>query len=489
LPPGTALAILLYRTDLPGRQWLRFALLLELFVPLPLITCGWQGASAILPETGRWAPWRTGFGIAVWLHAAAALPWVVVVVGQGLLAVEPELEEEAATMAGPWRVLARVSLSRARAALGAAGLWVAVLVAGEITITDLMQIRTFAEEVYSQFVAPEPTDTTGGDPVARALAAALPWAAALAGIVLLTARRWERDLPAGDLAGVPRPFALGRWRWPAAAASGIVALVLVGVPVFGLVWRAGEQRGGAWSFAELLVQLTRAARSDRGVLLSSLASAAEAGLLTGTLALLLCWAVRGTRFFLSLVLAILALALALPGPVLGVGLKEVIHRLLDLAGWDWLGSVLYYGPSPLPLVWVDLVRFLPLAMALLWPVVRLVPPELMEAARVDGARPWQEFLHVTWPLSRAAWGRACLAAGILSLGELSAGKLVATPGCPGYAQELFARMHYGVTPDLAAGCLLLLAIVTLLAGGVFIQPAAAGARPRPPACERSAGRG
>ena len=50
---------------------------------------------------------------------------------------------------------------------------------------------------------------------------------------------------------------------------------------------------------------------------------------------------------------------------------------------------------------------------------------------------------------------------VLALGELSAGKLVATPGGETFAHEVFKRMHYGVTNHLAALCLVLLAMVAV----------------------------
>jgi len=44
---------------------------------------------------------------------------------------------------------------------------------------------------------------------------------------------------------------------------------------------------------------------------------------------------------------------------------------------------------------------------------------------------------------------------------LSADKPIETAGWPGYAFTVFARMHYGVTADLAARCLWLLLVVTV----------------------------
>jgi ABC-type Fe3+ transport system permease subunit len=62
--------------------------------------------------------------------------------------------------------------------------------------------------------------------------------------------------------------------------------------------------------------------------------------------------------------------------------------------------------------------------------------------------------------------RAVWAVAVLSLGELGASKLVCTPGAQTFAHEVFNQMHYGVTNDLAALCLVLLGMVIL--GGAVV---------------------
>lgn len=117
------------------------------------------------------------------------------------------------------------------------------------------------------------------------------------------------------------------------------------------------------------------------------------------------------------------------------------------------------------MLWVDVIRFFPCAVAYLWPLVRLWPRELRDAARVDGFTPGQELRLLIAPaFARPALVAAAVVA-VLSLGELSAGKLVSTAGMQSYAEILFADMHRGVTPALAAQCLLLLAAV---AAGVVL---------------------
>jgi iron(III) transport system permease protein len=484
LPPGIAGAVLLYRTELPGRHLCRLLMLLTLFVPLPLFTSGWQTIlgsggwlplpawSGAAPDVTLWTPWGQGIGSAIWIHAVATLPWVVLLAGQGVSWVERELEEDALTLWPAWLVLLRVTLPRAGAALAAAALWVSLQTATEISVTDVMQVRTFAEEVYTQIVG-GPVVEEG---IARAVAATLPFVLLTALVVGVMAGRWERHLPASrsadanPLGRTPLLFELGRWRWPLAVLLGVLAMMLIGVPLGSLVWRAGLTGAPPqWSVVTTLHYLRRACRPPDGVMLrDSLLLAAAAGVLVAALALLTCWAARGSRWFRGGVLILLAVAWAMPGPLLGVGLKIVIDRLLGITDSRWLAQQLYHGPSPLPLVWVDVIRFFPCAVALLWPLTRLIPTELSDAARVDGAAPAQELRHVVWPLLSSAFGPAALVVAVLSLGEVSAGKLVATPGMPSYATDIFTQMHYGVTNELAARCVLLLLLVAAGGAGVVL---------------------
>src|ERR1043165_6871434 len=144
LPLGLGVAVLLFRTSLPLRRCFLFLLSLSLFVPLPILVSSWQaflGADGWLP-LAFWRSedrlWATGLGAAIWIHALAALPWVAFITGIGLTWVEPELEDEAAQIVGPWRVLAFVTLPRARASILAAALFVMLQTAGEISVTDMM---------------------------------------------------------------------------------------------------------------------------------------------------------------------------------------------------------------------------------------------------------------------------------------------------------------------------------------------------------------
>lgn len=164
-----------------------------------------------------------------------------------------------------------------------------------------------------------------------------------------------------------------------------------------------------------------------------------------------------------------------------MGLKELISLLLSLEEFVLrsLGlsldfppfrSALYDQPSPLPGIWACAIRFFPVAVAILYPVVRSIPKELHEAATLDGVNPWQ---YVGWPMLRRAIGVTAVAVAVLSLGEVSASKLVVPPHLNVYVLDLFNQMHYGTESGVAAMCLVQVAITGI---AVAVGRAVPGAR-------------
>jgi iron(III) transport system permease protein len=469
LPAGIVGAVLLYRTNLPLRGLFRFLAILTLFVPLPLVATAWQaavGTAGWLPiaawKQAGWSPWATGTGPAILVHAVAGLPWVILLVGQSLCWVERELEEEALLAAGPWRVLCRVTLPRCLPAVCAAGLWVALQTATEVTVSDVMQVRTFAEEVNLQFALGD------DDTLARAVAVTLPLVLLTGCLVVTVTHQMERTLPAlGTWLRPPDLFPLGRARWPYLVLVLLVVGFLVGVPLCSLVWKAGL--GGSpptWSLQTTAHFVSNAVLARGGLVVRSLVLAGMAGAVAAALGLVVCWLGLDSPRFRTVALGLMAVAWVLPGPVVGLGLLRTFDWLISLSGSGWVAAALWFSDSPLPVLWAHGLRFFPCAVAVLWPLVRLVPRELRDAARVDGASPRQELCLLVLPLTLLPWVRATLVATVLSLGELSAAKLAATPGSHTLAVEIFMQMHTGVTNDLAALCLLLLLAVAA-AGGAF----------------------
>ena len=450
IPLGLLLAVLLFRTDLFGRRILLALFALAAFIPLPLHATAWLGA---LGNAGRMQamglpPILVGrFGAAV-VHAIAALPWVILVAGVGLCSVEPELEESAMLEFGSLRVLSKVTFRRAIGSIAAAALAVAVLTAGDMTVTDLLQVRTYAEEAYVQFIL--------GRGLADAAVVALPPMVFLGLMILIVGRSLSQLDPARLASSFSRAriWRLGGWR----VTAGVLIMTLVGniiaFPLYGLLWRAGRVGGRAtlgrapiWSVKGLSGTLVYASGEIARPLMASLFWAAIAATITTLIAFGLAWTSRRSRAWRTILLATIVVALATPGPIAG--------RALILAYRNW--PTLY--DSSAMVVIAQSFRALPYVLLVIWPFARSFPREYLESASLDGHGPWVQLFYVVLPLSLRALVAAWMVALALGLGELPATDQVCPPGIPPMSVFLWGLLHTGVDSHLAGVALVMLAVI------------------------------
>lgn len=87
-------------------------------------------------------------------------------------------------------------------------------------------------------------------------------------------------------------------------------------------------------------------------------------------------------------------------------------------------------------------RLFPLAMVTLLAALKGIPRDLYEAARVDGASPWQQFRHVTLPGIRSATSALVLLLAIWAFGRAFTIIFVMTGGGPAAATETLVVQTY-----------------------------------------------
>lgn len=463
---GGITAIVLARTTIKGRLLWAGLLSAGLFIPLPMLLSGWyllaQNGGAPMPAL--WPmEWRITGTIIV--HAFIGIPWAVLILSLGQLWIEPELEEEMSLHAPFTAVFRRIILTGCWPFLGMTVLLVSWPTWHEITVTDFFKVRTLAEEVYLQL------NDGSMDEAPRAVAAILPWCLFFMLLTRCCMKCWQKQCPARWPSNMKqRRYKLGRLEPFVQLWLLLVLALLVIIPVAGLIARAGmdysSSNGPTWSFHDVVNRVGKVITNQSEILLQSLSLAAMTGLTTAASALLLAWLARGSKRCESLTWSCAALLWALPGPILGLGLLSFIQLLIHWPGGTIWSSWLYSEPSPLPDIWVGCLRFLPLAWLVFWPIVRQLPVQWDEAAWIDGASPWQRLQILYLP---RLWRPALIIAlgiGLLSLGEISASKLVTTPGYLPLAHHLFQQMHAGADAEVAALSLTLVLPTLLCTGGL-----------------------
>jgi iron(III) transport system permease protein len=451
LPVGALVGWLLARTDLAGRRAMLVLFGLMLFVPLYLQAAAWQagfGVQGWFTLAGGGPVLLEGWPGVIWIHVMAAIPWVVLITAVGFRAIDPELEELSLLDASPAKVFWSTSLPAARSALGTAAIWVAIVVAGEMTVTDLFARRTYAEEVYTRLeIGPQP-----GDPPLGLLPGVLLTAALIVAGLAVARECIPRRRPASlENRWV---FRLGAWHVPALLLVGLVLAVSLGVPLGNLAYKAGVMvaqtdagRVRIWSPLKCLKMVASSPwifRREWGWSLLVGSLAATAATIVGTA---LAWLARRGGFWASLVVTLSAIGLAVPGPVLGLA----IIGLLNQRGIPPLVYLYDYTIAAPWLAWT--ARALPPATLILWQGLGTIPTELLEAAAIDGAGPMARLVRIAIPNRLPALALAWLVALAVASGDLAASILVVPPGMETLSRRIFGLIHYGIEDQVAGICL------------------------------------
>lgn len=150
-------------------------------------------------------------------------------------------------------------------------------------------------------------------------------------------------------------------------------------------------------------------------------------------------------------LGVLGAGLAVPAPIVGLGLITL---------WDHNWSAAIYQSLVIVLLgWF--ARFLPVAIFLAQGALARVPRELESAAALAGRGPLGRFAAVVIPNAAPGLAAAWLATYVLSATEFSATLLIAPPGSPLLAPSVVNLMRRGQDPEIAACQFLLLAVIAL----------------------------
>lgn len=486
LPLGGLLAVLVGKVDTLGRRAATVILLAMLFIPLHLHAAAWRAGfgglgwfTQLSAGDGPVDPLLSGAAGAIWVHATAAIAWVALIVGAALRGVDPRLEEDSLLFFSAPRVLWRVSLRCAAGAFVVATGWVLVIAAHEMAASDLFQVRTFAEEVYTQHAlglfdpGQSPSEDQRMQAIQLALGLSAVWGVAVA--VLWGVGGWlshAKDQPKGK----PWLWKPTKGRASSSVALWLLLLLVAGMPIGNLVFKAGGRavRDGdswrrEWSAGKVVSQLAAAPVRHR----RELGQSAKLGACVATGAVLvggaIAWRlVRGGPERLVW-LALLAACLTTPGPLIGIGAIRIFNQPSDSPCWflSWA-----YDHTLLVTWLVQMIRATPIAALVLWPVWRSLPRNVLDAAALDGAARWLVAARMRLPAVASVW----LIALAISFAELSATLLVMPPGDQTITLQLFNLLHSGVDDRVAAISLWMIGLLVVVSWGVLrLGTAARGA--------------
>jgi multiple sugar transport system permease protein len=147
----------------------------------------------------------------------------------------------------------------------------------------------------------------------------------------------------------------------------------------------------------------------------------------------------------------------------GLFRSGIIHQRIN-----WLGDP---NLALISVIVVNVWRGVPFFAISLLAGLQTISPELHEAAAIDGARAWQRFRHVTWPLLLPVTLVVMLFSVIQTFADFQL-VYVLTGGGPANATQLFATYAYQIgigTGLLSQGAAISLAVFPVLLLVVIVQ--------------------
>lgn len=414
-------------------------------------------------------PLVSGWWAATWVHGLVAAPQIALMLFVCNFRQGRIYEEQALLDAGSWTIFSRITLWRFAPVILIGVLWVIVGCAREITVVDLYQVETFAEQIYLGYslgngsanpvnsisVAPVDVEINYGWQTPLLYVVSLTLVGAIAVFVMA-------DLVRPKLNDV-RPQRV-RSSFSSAGGVGVSLLLLamlVVAPIANVVTRASffvESSGGALIQKYSLTQAWLAVKKSLADYQLEMFWSAMISLAASTVAVIIVLAMirlsAKSRIRQAIVLMVIAIGLALPGPVIG----------------SWLNGLLADVESELVRYWIDYTIFAPvvanviftgpLIAILIWFVLRRTPESVDAAGQLDGATAAARFWHIdfasNWTAVLGCWLFGC----VLCFGELAASQMVRPAGMDTVSRKMLGDLHAGVN-ELTAGATMLVALLAV----------------------------
>ncbi|HEV8471006.1 MAG TPA: iron ABC transporter permease [Candidatus Limnocylindria bacterium] len=470
---GVLFAVLLTRTDLPGRRFLHDIVILPFYVSPLVLAFAWAivygpsgfatiGVGTIL-GLPTWQLYTVG-GMAV-VAAVYFVPYSYLYATGSLALTDPQLEDASRIAgAGPFRTLWSITLPLLRPAI-LSGTLLTLVSTVELLSIPLVLGQPVGVQVLATFLYGTATRSTPNDyGIVAATSVAM-----LVGITLLV---WlqtritgpeRRYVTVGGKAIRGRVVALGAMRWPVSALLWLYIAAGVALPLLGIFAQAST------SFLTPLVNPLELLTLDNfkqifeqpayvGSIRNSLIIATVGGLLATVFIAFAVLVTNRSDFPLRGALAYVALyPRAIPGIIVGIGF---LWTMLLIPGLGGIRNTL------IALTVAFTVRFLPIGFGAVMPSVLRISGELDRASRVAGASWLTTMRAILVPLLRPALASAFVLLFVSFLKEYASALFLVAGGSEVIGTTMIEFWRQGNSGPVAAlaATQLVLTLVAIVVG-------------------------
>ena len=426
---GLPLAVLIARTNLPFKKYIKYLYITPIFIPPTLIAITWISLAGS-------AGWLYSIPGSVCILTLCYFPFVTLLSISGLSVVNRDLEDAAGLEFTKLGVLRHVTIPYAANYILSGAIFVFVCALSNYEVPALLGVRTFPVEIFAQFSAFYNTKL--------AVLYSLPLVAAATALVLVMGSLMSgKDYVAvGRHWREPRVMPLGkRTKTTALLFAGALLVTSVILPLATLLKKAGGLKvyGKALNLSlnELIFSFTWAFIGATVITLVSFIISYLLARKEGR------W--RNLLYYLSI------LPFAIPATVCGIALIKLFNK-------PYL-NILY--STPLILLIGYMIRFSPFTIRILESAIRHVDRSFEEEATLEGAGLFRRLFMILAPISRHALATSWIVAFAFIMGEIGLTVLVIPPGHSTLILKLYTLMHYG-SGSLVAGLAVISVVVILI---------------------------
>lgn len=468
---GGTFALLLGRSDLPGKAWLSAVLFWPLFLSPQVIGFGAilaYGPSGLLTLkvsdwTGIATPWNlyTVNGMAI-ITAIASAPITTLYCIVAARQQDPNHDAAARVVgAGPVRILTRIAVPLMRPALIFALIMNVVHALETLSIPliigDPVGIKLLTTLIY------EKAFQTSGIPefgLVAALAMVLVvLVAVLFGIQRLLLRKSYRFVSIGSRAARMRPFPLGRAKWPVFAAVWIYVAFGILALIGAVFMRAGVVVLSP--YAPLMDVLTLQNFHDvlsvpvynRSIVNTLILAVLGAACGTAVIAAIALVAQRSNYRLRRFVDGLAQLPRVIPGMIVGLG---VFYASVYVPGMEILRNTIWL------LLIAYIIRFISAGYGIVSPALIQVSTDFDKAAQAAGASWTRTMARIILPLQKHALLSCFVLLMILIVKEYSSAVFLMSPGTEVIGSTMLSLWIQGQTGPVAALAVIQIILTTTL---------------------------
>jgi iron(III) transport system permease protein len=409
---GFVFAYILERVSLPGKKIFNFLYLTPLLIPPYIQGIGWVN---FLRETGlsdspvskisQSFPFYINpynVGTLVFIFSLSYFPFACIFIRAGLRGLDRRLEEAGDLIGPPRKTFTKIDLRLIFPYIFTSLVFIFILTISEYALPEFLRVHNYAFEVCYQFNAFHDFN--------RATALALP-PTGLTLLLVIAMYKIMLDRPYISITGHYRHIYADRpslFTIPSFIYICVILFVSIICPLSSFIKTTGSLRNISFAFSSSLSE----------VLLSIFLAFLGASLCT-SISLPLAYLLENSRGLNKKLINILTLIpLAVPGPVIGLGLVKLWNQPQTLFIYSTFISVLL----------AYLARFSCYSIRIISAALKTYSPEFQEAACLITTSKIKRFFKITFPLIHPVIVITWIIAFILCIHEISAIIFLIPPG-------------------------------------------------------------